>query len=349
MEVPTIVHEIVDSPQLKATLRGHKEGVYNLAMAPDGRTLATACIQGGEIKLWDIAEQKERATWKCDPGNIYSMAFAPDGATLAVAYYSDNRQAVVAGVGLWDVASGRQGSVLRHTPARGFSRLAFAPDGKTIVALESRLEGKEHKIELTLWDLVSGKMRSTLPVQHCNALAVSADGTLCAAVFAIKENSLTGVEVKRWDVTTGKELPPLVNTVSQNRINYMAISPDGKTLAGADDMGTIVIWDMDTAKVRATMRPEEKRQTGSLAFAADNKTLAAALGDRIGHHNDPGLIALWDTTLGKQLLTLSGHKSAVLSVAFNRDGHTLVSGGADKTVRLWDVGGLMAKAAAGQR
>lgn len=349
MAVPTIVHEIVDSPQLKATLRGHKEGVFNLAMAPDGRTLATACTHGGAIKLWDIAEQKERAAWKGDAGNIYSMAFAPDGATLAVAYYSDNRQAVVGGIGLWDVATGRQGTVLRHTPSRGVMRLAFAPDGKTIAAVEDWLEEKKYSTELTLWDLATRKARSRLPVEHCNSLALSADGTLCAAVFAVKDNRLTGIEVKRLDVMTAKELPPLVNTVNQSTINFVAISPDGKTLAGVDPMGTIIVWDMGTAKVRATLRLEEKRLIGSLAFAADNKTLAAALGDRIGHSNDPGLIALWDTASGKQLLTLSGHKSAVLSVAFSRDGHTLVSGGADKTVRLWDVGGLMAKAAAGQR
>ena len=34
---------------------------------------------------------------------------------------------------------------------------------------------------------------------------------------------------------------------------------------------------------------------------------------------------------------LTGHTSAVASVAFAPDGHTLATGSADGTVRLWDV------------
>src|SRR5690349_19064615 len=35
--------------------------------------------------------------------------------------------------------------------------------------------------------------------------------------------------------------------------------------------------------------------------------------------------------------TLAGHKGSVLSVAFTRDGKTLVSGGRDDVINVWDV------------
>nr|WP_321162492.1 hypothetical protein [Nostoc sp. KVJ3] len=40
---------------------------------------------------------------------------------------------------------------------------------------------------------------------------------------------------------------------------------------------------------------------------------------------------------GNLLQTLSGHSSWVYSVAFSPDGQTLVSGSANKTIKLWDV------------
>ncbi len=34
---------------------------------------------------------------------------------------------------------------------------------------------------------------------------------------------------------------------------------------------------------------------------------------------------------------LTGHTSSVLSVVFSPDGHTLATGSADQTVRLWNL------------
>src|SRR5438477_9384930 len=42
---------------------------------------------------------------------------------------------------------------------------------------------------------------------------------------------------------------------------------------------------------------------------------------------------LWDPAL----LTLNGHTSGVMSVAFSHDGKKIVSGSWDKTLRVWDA------------
>jgi WD40 repeat protein len=163
---------------------------------------------------------------------------------------------------------------------------------------------------------------------------------LAQAAYAFKENRLDKVEVRRRDMLTGKELPALPNTASKNPINCLAFSPDGRTLAGADYQGNILLWDTTTGKVRATLRQEDQRGVPALAFSPDGKLLVIAGSNAPGRDHQPGLIVIWDAVTGQKRLTLTGHTNAVLSVAFSPDGKLLASGSADQTVRLWDMTAL---------
>jgi WD40 repeat protein/tRNA A-37 threonylcarbamoyl transferase component Bud32 len=72
----------------------------------------------------------------------------------------------------------------------------------------------------------------------------------------------------------------------------------------------------------------------TIVFSHDGKLAATSGGDTV--------IALWDTTVGKQgdrkLFTLSGHKGAVSHLAISADNRWLASGsGEEKKWRLWDL------------
>ena len=43
---------------------------------------------------------------------------------------------------------------------------------------------------------------------------------------------------------------------------------------------------------------------------------------------------------GRETLTLKGHSDRVISVSFSPDGKRIVSGGKDKTVKIWDISSL---------
>lgn len=51
-------------------------------------------------------------------------------------------------------------------------------------------------------------------------------------------------------------------------------------------------------------------------------------------------INLWDIGSGKRVKKMTGHTSSIYSLAFSAESSLLVSGGADWTVRCWDVKGL---------
>lgn len=57
-------------------------------------------------------------------------------------------------------------------------------------------------------------------------------------------------------------------------------------------------------------------------------------------------INLWDLGSGRRIKKMTGHTSCIYSLAFSAESSLLVSGGADWTVRCWDVkgpGGVAAK------
>jgi WD40 repeat protein len=350
VEVPVQRIEAVESPQLRQTLKGHADAVWQVAWAPDGKTLAALSIAQGEVKLWDVAGRKERATLRSDLGNSYSLAFTPDGKTLLVAHHRrDAKAGPTGGISLWDVAAGQRKGLLQHTPPRGVARLALAPDGKRVAASEAWKEGEKdaYKSYLTLWDLADRKAVATLADEGGSALAFSPDGRVLAwSVADIKDNRVVGYRVRRRDLTAGQDLPSLESPADKHPVNSLAWSADGRTLAGADYAGHMVLWDTASAKVRATLKQGDERPVRSLAFSPDGKVLAAALGDRRGRDHEPGLIILLDAATGQRRLVLTGHTNAVLSVAFSPDGSLLASGSADRTVRLWDMTALPAAGAA---
>src|SRR5262249_2024081 len=80
---------------------GNYEGhVTALALAPDGRTLASAGRDGG-IRLWDLAGGKEVRRFS-DPNMwVGSLVFSPDGRTLACG--GEDRT-----IRLWEVATAQE-------------------------------------------------------------------------------------------------------------------------------------------------------------------------------------------------------------------------------------------------
>ena len=200
--------------------------------------------------------------------------------------------------------------------------IQYSPDGTRLaiatnigVWLYDARSGKE--IALFVKDMISFNPSATAAF----GVSFSPDSKTLASA---------GGRVNLWDVETGQHLETFTGLMGSKTI--VSFSPDGETLAGADSVGNIHLWNLTTGQV---LRTRTKSVT-NLAFSPNGQMLASAGGDNN--------IRLWDTAIrlksfseGEPLRTLEGHTDIVNSLSFNPNGQTLASSSQDGTIRLWDL------------
>ncbi|MFY0654747.1 MAG: High-affnity carbon uptake protein Hat/HatR [Cyclobacteriaceae bacterium] len=118
-------------------------------------------------------------------------------------------------------------------------------------------------------------------------------------------------------------------TIAQvsTRIKALAISPDGKTLAGGNEEGNVVLWDMENGYQERQLYNMDKNPISAITFSSDGSTLV--FGD------DTGTLVVWDLDKRSIIKKLTGHESDITDLQFNADNSLLASTSRDGTARLW--------------
>jgi WD40 repeat protein len=335
---------------------------WNLAFAPDGKTLA--CLDWGDrrVTLWEVETCSHEAgprgrllhTFEGETNRTNrtnKIAWSPDGRTLASCSYHQT-------IRLWDMAQRRHRATLYgHTS--DINGLAFTPDSSNL------LSGSDDGT-LRVWDVESGQCVRVIrgyAVSHYS-LDWSPDGRqlvsggtdglvtiwdiggktppreLCGHPWVVwgvgwspdgRFVASCGLDavMRLWDPTSGACVQGIQGL--STTLLGMAWSPDGSLLAVGTFQQGMYVWNAREGRRHWVGEPDQNVFL-SAAWSPDGSLLAGGSGD--------GSVYLWESADGTKRKRLSGHHGNVTSLAWSPDGTKLASGSGDSgngELFVWDV------------
>jgi DNA-binding beta-propeller fold protein YncE len=244
-------------------------------------------------------------------GLVPSIMFSSDGA-----FVSDGGM-------LCAVESDVDVSALDKAVAARGRRIAIAPDGKSLLVKSSV---SADSVTLAIYALPSLAL-----VQRIAGIDVSQSNVWWmpdGQHIVVERDVAPDRSLSIWALATGQQ-----TWTAKTSLPLLAISPDGKVLACAENSGAGPGYRIELIPVDDVARRRSFVAHASwvhrLAFSPDSRWLASTGAD--------DLVKVWSVADGALLHTLAGHTWAPFGAAFSRDGRTVVSVSPDTTVRFWDA------------
>jgi WD40 repeat protein/serine/threonine protein kinase len=294
--------------RLYATHLGHAGTITSLDFAPDGKTIASAAVDG-TIRIWPTLGGAPKRLEAFDV-SVTAAALSPDGTRVLAG-------SARGGVGVWDVASGARTLTASHGSVWG---VEWSRDGAHVVVASG--DGYAR-----VWSPTGASEHEFQHPDEVQVAHFSPDGTRLLTACSDQRARIFQLDAKS---PSSLELP-----AGRARLEDAIWSPDGATVALADDDGELRTFDARSGKLLHTWR-EHQATIFAVVFSPDGQKLATASKDRT--------VRLLRADGQGASLVLSGHAEKVIGVTFSPSGDRLLSFGQDPVPRLWssDGGALVA-------
>ncbi|HXG12116.1 MAG TPA: PQQ-binding-like beta-propeller repeat protein [Gemmataceae bacterium] len=301
--------------------KGEGAAVTSLAVAPGGAVIAAGTADQ-RLVLWNTAD-----------GKVLHQAVVHAGPVTGVAFHPQSKQLLTAGgdglLKLWALppvpgrALGHPDGVvpLINAHVGGVADIAFHGNGT------QALSGGADKM-VKLWDLAAGKeVRSFGPLDApVTAVGFSRDFTLVVAA--------AGKVVKVWNAADGKELLTLTHPADVTAVSYTA--DKARLATGAAD-GLTRVWDVATGRLLESFR--QGGAVRAVAFHPNNTTVISGCAPSPlplspkGEKSE-GIVAVNVLSAAR---VIPASSAAVRGLALTPNGSHILTAGADKTVKLWNI------------
>ncbi|MBC7813508.1 MAG: hypothetical protein H7175_20285 [Burkholderiales bacterium] len=241
-----------------------------------------------------------------DSGTVFNHAFAPDATRLI----GLNDQQLVA----WDLLTGQ----LAFSTARQQSNLVYySPDKTELYAIAP--DGT-----VSVYDATRGTLITTFrghPSYNETAAYYADEGWLALG-------GLDG-EVKVWD--TLERVSMVTFRAQELRITALEFSPDGTLLAAGGDDNTVSLWNWRERTQTSVANVDVGLTPINFAFPPSDAAYEPQFA--VGTIRN---LRLLDASTGASLHILEAGNGGSQILSYSPDGRSLVTGGGDLGMRLWN-------------
>ena len=299
--------------------------------SPNGKELAVTSdpirALNNTIGIWETSTFNLTTTLQTSPVGLAGvLAFAPDGKSLATfgEIWNGNAESSYSQMVAWDLATGKQKTVISPSPYSSANSVAFSPDGNSIAVGGLQASSYAGEGWVGVWDVKSQKLKTSLNSQAgtpITSVAFSSDGSLLADA---SDGKWYGSVLEVWNIANSALVDSI--PVGARRIHTIAFSPMGDVLATAGPQSDVQLWHASTGTLVGDFTTSATNGITCLAFSPDGSRLVLC-GSRNWEGYQIGVIELWDTASGQLLKSVNTGLYSLNSVAFAHDGIRIVDAG----------------------
>lgn len=322
----TLLSVLLRSPAVIGTLSLSPGSTPQVAVSPDGRTLAVSDSAEGQVRLYDARSLAPQGQTLSDFRGDQPPTYAADGSLLL---YPDGPSLVIRDARTLGLRK------LLPIPAP-FSRplAADIPDGSIVVTPSPHIvyyaywlvdsAGRPTDAYLSRWSLQSGRPLPTIPLGSGPLLGMRLvdHGAVLMVVSAHDIATYDARTAQRVRLRAIRPLPLLPTAA--------AISPDGTTVAIGSQTGSVSFVDVATGAQRRG-RGSDTSAVASAVYAPNGKKVITV--------DNRGNVIVWNPDRGTETAVLSGPPGRVRNATISQSGATLYTASVGGSLLAWDLTG----------
>ncbi len=298
---------------IKEFLVFDRDRIQSIIFSPDSQAIATVS-NNCKIHLWNIHGDL-LSYFTVPDGNINSIAFSPDSQTMITSTSGSQGK-----VQLWNT----NGDLIRVFSVCQERINSVAFNGKYIVTASA---GSQEKVQL--WNIEGNLIKDFLAIEEeINSVAFSPNGEYIVTGSAGRVG-----KVQLWS-SQGEFIKEFLLgedeiNIKENGVQSVAFTSDSRKIICISQCETGIpsvvlrLWNLEGYVI------QKLAYSGNyIAVSADGKCAIT------GSRGDFGKVTLWDLQ-GDEIDVLSGHQTAIHSVAVSGDGKIIVSA-SDDGAWLWN-------------